>query len=204
MKKAIRYNLLLLRKTNPLTIVLVLLLISLLVFGGQVFFITIIPLISFFAIFTIEDFDSNKHTTLFSIPITRIEFAKSKFYSLLIINGAATFIVLIFYFALLNLFKVEFNILYFILELAITLPLSIFVGGVLIGINKDYIISIAMIYIVIVNFLVRNVINSDIDLQIGKDLLLDTIVFIIWLALSIASYIATKRSIIDKYTNMEL
>lgn len=204
MKTAIKHNLLLLSRMSPIIMVLAILLITLFIFEGAGFFIITIPIITFFSIFTLESYDGKKYNTLFSVPITKTEFAKAKFYTLLIVIGAASLLILILYFICVYAGITELNVLHLILELAITLPLSVFVGGILVGIEIDYVVTIALLYILIMNFSILNINGADVELQIGKDKILDTMILITWLGLSIASYIGTKRSIIGKYNDMEL
>jgi hypothetical protein len=204
MKKAIKHNLLLLKNMPLSMIALLLFLIGVSIIQGKGFFIIIVPTVTFFSILTMESFDGKKYNTLFSIPITRTEFAKAKFYTLLILNGAVVLFILALYFVCVHAGIAKLNILSLVLELAITLPLSIFVGGVLFGIKVDYIASITLLYILIANLFVINVNTVDVELQIGKDIILDSLVLIMWSGLSIASYMGSKRIIFNKYIDMEL
>lgn len=204
MKRAIKHNLLLLRKMPLSVIAFMLFLSGAFIILRKGFFIITVPTVTFLSILTMESFDGKKYNTLFSVPITRTEFAKAKFYTLLILNGAATLFTLTLYLVFVHEGIEKLNILSLVLELAITLPLSVFVGGVLAGIKIDYIMPITSIYIMTMNLLVVNIVNGDVELQIGKDIILDALVLIMWASLSIASYIGTKRSIIGKYIDMEL
>lgn len=44
----------------------------------------------------------------------------------------------------------------------------------------------------------------DVELQLGQDIILDASVVIILLGLIIVSYVGTRNSIINRYTDMEL
>lgn len=48
------------------------------------------------------------------------------------------------------------------------------------------------------------ILNTDVDLQLGQDAILDVLVVIILLVLITASYVGTRNSIINRYKDMEL
>jgi|LSQX01.3.fsa_nt_gb hypothetical protein len=127
-----------------------------------------------------------------------MEFAKAKFLTLLIIYGATTLLTLIIYIIYLLIGYTEgTDIIPFVLELTITFPLSIFLGGIGVG----FVGSIHIFYPLFMHLLI---INMDVELQLGQDIILDTLVVIILLGLIIASYVGTKKSIINRYKDMEL
>ncbi len=202
MKTAIKHNLLLLKKIHPGYIVFMAFIIGLRIKGGTGLFIIAIPAITSLSMFTIESFNNKTYNTLFSLPSTRKEFAKAKFFTLLIVYVTTTLFVLALYFiSVLNSTTKPIETLILILELSITLPLSIFLGGLFGGMGGELSGTMPLGYVLVMNIFMTNL---DIELQLGKDIILDVLVLIIWLGLSITSYIGTKRSIISRYLDMEL
>ena len=167
-------------------------------------FIMTIPVITSMSIATMENYDEKKYNIIFSLPTTRIEYAKAKFIALLVVNGVALIFMLLLYFISVSIGITKIDVLAFVLELSITLPLSIFIGGILVGMKTDYVNSIISIYLLIMYLIVINVLNADVDLQLGKDIILDAMVLIILLGLNTVAFIGTKRNIINKYIDMEL
>ena len=170
--------------------------------SGSGLFIISIPAITSVFMFTMESFDCKTYDTLFSMPITRKEFAKAKFFTLLIVYVTTTLFVLALYFiSVLRATTKPIETLILILELSITLPLSIFLGSLFGGMGGNSTGIMPLGYVLFMNILIPNV---DIELQLGKDIILDVLVVIILLGLSITSYVGTKRSIINRYLDMEL
>ena len=204
MKAAIKHNLFLLKKIHLTLIGIFFFIIAITINKGAGFFIMTIPVITATSIAAMENFDGEKYNILLSLPTTRIEYAKAKFRSLLIVNGVALIFILFLYFISVSIDITKLNLLAFILELSITLPLSISVGGILVGLKTDYINAIISIYILTMYLIVLNVLNMDVELQLGKDIILDAMVLIILSGLNIAAFVGTKRSIINRYNDMEL
>lgn len=201
-KTAIKHNLLLLQKIHPAYVVSILFIIILWIKNGSSLFIVVIPVITTLSIIAIESFDGKIYDTLFSLPITRKETAKAKFLTLLIVYVITTlFILTLHYISVLNGTTKLIENLPFILELSLTFPLSVFLGGLSIGIGGEFRGTIALIYVFFMNLFI---LNLNVDLQLGKDIILDVFVFIIWLGLCIISCVGTKRSMASRYLNMEL
>lgn len=202
MKTAIKHNLLLLKKIHPSYIVFMAFIIGLRIKGGSGLFIISIPAITSLFMFTNERFNNKTYGTLFSLPITRKEFAKARVITLLIVYVTTTLFVLVLYFiSVLTGTTKLIETLPFVLELSITLPLSVFLGGLFGGMGGDSRGTMPLLYVLFMNVIIPNTV---LDLQLGKDIILDVLVVVILLGLSIASYIGTKRSITDKYLDMEL
>lgn len=89
------------------------------------------------------------------------------------------------------------DVIPFLLELALTFPLSIFLGGIGVG----FVNSIQMFYPLFMHLLI---LNMHVDLQLGKDVILDILVVIILAGLTIASYVGGRNLIIKRYKDMEL
>lgn len=198
MKAAVRHNLLLLKRVKLVLILLIIILIGTYIKAGTGLFITVIPTVVIISVLTMEEIDREKYGILFSLPITRPEFANAKVISLLIVYAVAMLFLLILYFlgVLIGITKV-IDVIPFLLELTITFPLSIFLGGIGVGIVG----SIHIFYPLFMHLLI---LNMDVELQLGQDIILDIMVVIILLGLIIASYVGTKKSIINRYTDMEL
>lgn len=202
MKTAIKHNLLLLKKIHPGYIVFMAFVIGLRIKSGSGLFIIAIPAITSLSMFTIESFNNKTYDTLFSLSITRKEFAQAKFFTLLIVYVTTTLVVLaLYFFSVLRATTKPIETLILILELFITLPLSIFLGGLFGGMGGNSTGIMPLGYVLVMNILISNV---DIDLELGNDIILDVLVVIILLGLSITSYVGTKRSIINRYLDMEL
>lgn len=201
MKALIKHNLLLLKRIHPGYIVFIAFIIGLRIKGGSGLFIITIPAITSLSMFQIESFNNKTYDILFSLPITRKELAKSKFFTMLIVYGITMlFVLVLYFFSVVRGTTKPIETLIFILELFITFPLSIFLGGLFGGMGGNSSGTMPLGYVLFMNILIPNV---DIDLQLGKDKILDILVVIILLGLSIISYIGTKRSITDKYLSME-
>lgn len=201
-KTAIKHNLLLLKRISPAYIVFMAFIIGLWIKDSTGLFIIVIPAITSLSMFTMESFDCKTYDTLFSLGIIRKEFAKAKFLTLLIVYVITTlFILTLHYISVLNGTTKLIENLPFILELSLTFPLSVFLGGLSIGIGGEFRGTIALIYVFFMNLFI---LNLNVDLQLGKDIILDVFVFIIWLGLCIISCVGTKRSMASRYLNMEL
>lgn len=198
MKAAIKHNLLLLKRVKLVLIFLIIILIGTYIKAGTGLFVTVIPTVVIISVFTMEEIDREKYGTLFSLPITRSEFAKAKVMTLLIIYVAAMLFILSLYFlgVLIGITK-AIDVIPFLLELVITFPLSIFLGGIGVG----FVGSIHIFYPLFMHLLILNI---DVELQLGQDIILDALVVIILSFLIIASYVGTRNSIINRYTDMEL
>lgn len=202
MKTLIKHNLLLLKKIHPGYIVLMVFIIGLRIKNGIGLFIIAIPAIASVFMFTMESFDCKTYDILFSMPITRKEFAKAKVLSLIIVYVTTTLFILVLYFiSVLSGTTKPIEILHLLVELSVTFPLSVFLGGLFGGMGGDSRAAVTLIYVLVMNIFIANI---DTNLQLGKDNILDVLVVIILLGLSIASYVGTKRSIIDRYLDMEL
>ncbi|NLJ59100.1 MAG: hypothetical protein GX339_09680 [Tissierellia bacterium] len=200
MKATIKHNLLLLKKIHFSLILLIIVIIGLYIKRGTGLFIMIIPTIVCMSVFTMEDIGGKKYKIIFSLPTSRAEFAKAKFITLLIIYSAATLFVLAIYIISVIIGRTNpIDMLPFVLELAITFPLSIFLGGNVIEfVNPSFI----MLYPIFMNLIIYNMV--DVKLQVGQDIILDVLIVIIWLGLSVAAYVGSKNSIINVYESMEL
>lgn len=198
MKATIKHNLLLLKRVKPALILLIIFLIGIYIKKGTGLFIIVIPTVVIMSVFTMENNDREKYSTLFSLPITRAEFAKAKFLTLLIIYVVVMLFTLALYFfsVLIGITK-AIDIIPFMLELVITFPLSIFLGGIGVG----FVGSIHIFYPLFMHLLI---LNTDVELQLGQDTILDALVVIILLVLIIASYVGARNSIINRYNDMEL
>lgn len=202
MKALIKHNMLLLKKIHPGYIVFMAFIIGLRIKGGSGLFIISIPAITALFMFTIESFDCKTYDTLFSLPITRKEFAKAKVLTLLIVYvTTALFILVLYFISVLKGTTKLIETLPFLLELSVTLPLSVFLGGLFGGMGGNSRATVPLLYVYIVYLFI---LNMDIDLQLGTDIILDVLVVIILLGLSIASYVGTKGSMSDRYLDMEL
>lgn len=202
MKALIKHNLILLKKIHPGYIVFMAFIIGLRIKGGSGLFIISIPAITALFMFTIESFDCKTYDTLFSLPITRKEFAKAKVLTLLIVYvTTALFILVLYFISVLKGTTKLIETLPFLLELSVTLPLSVFLGGLFGGMGGNSRATVPLLYVYIVYLFI---LNMDIDLQLGTDIILDVLVVIILLGLSIASYVGTKGSMSDRYLDMEL
>lgn len=127
MKAAIKHNLLLLKRVKPVLIFLIIILIGTYIKAGTGLFITVIPTVVIISVLTMEEIDREKYGTLFSLPITRAEFSKAKFFTLLIIYVVAMlFTFTLYFFSVLIGITKAIDIIPFMLELVITFPLSIF------------------------------------------------------------------------------
>ena len=127
MKAAIKHNLLLLKRVKPVLIFLIIILIGTYIKAGTGLFITVIPTVVIISVLTMEEIDREKYGTLFSLPITRAEFAKAKFFTLLIIYVVVMlFTFTLYFFSVLIGITKAIDIIPFMLELVITFPLSIF------------------------------------------------------------------------------
>lgn len=198
MKAAIKHNLLLLKRVKLVLIFLIIILIGTYIKAGTGLFITVIPTVVIISVLTMEEIDREKYGTLFSLPITRAEFSKAKFFTLLIIYVVAMlFTFTLYFFSVLIGITKAIDIIPFMLELVITFPLSIFLGGI----GVAFIGSIYVLYPVFMSLLI---LNTDVDLQLGQDAILDVLVVIILLVLITASYVGTRNSIINRYKDMEL
>ena len=198
MKAAIKHNLLLLKRVKPALILLIIFLIGIYIKKGTGLFIIVIPTVVIMSVFTMENIDREKYSTLFSLPITRAEFAKAKFMTLLIIYVVAMLFTLTLYFfsVLIGITK-AIDIIPFMLELVITFPFSILLGGIGVG----FVGSIHIFYPLFMHLLI---LNTDVEWQLGQDTILDALLVIILLGLIIASYVGTRNSIINRYNDMEL
>ncbi len=202
MKALIKHNLILLKKIHPGYIVFMAFIIGLRIKGDSGLFIISIPAITALFMFTIESFDCKTYDTLFSLPITRKEFAKAKVLTLLIVYvTTALFILVLYFISVLKGTTKLIETLPFLLELSVTLPLSVFLGGLFGGMGGNSRATVPLLYVYIVYLFILNI---DIDLQLGTDMILDVLVVIILLGLSIASYVGTKGSMSDRYLDMEL
>lgn len=198
MKAAIKHNLLLLKRVKLVLIFLIIILIGTYIKAGTGLFITVIPTVVIISVLTMEEIDREKYGILFSLPITRAEFSKAKFFTLLIIYVVAMlFTFTLYFFSVLIGITKAIDIIPFMLELVITFPLSIFLGGI----GVAFIGSIYVLYPVFMSLLI---LNTDVDLQLGQDAILDVLVVIILLVLITASYVGTRNSIINRYKDMEL
>ena len=103
----------------------------------------------------------------------------------------------LYFFSVLIGITKAIDIIPFMLELVITFPLSIFLGAI----GVAFIGSIYVLYPVFMSLLI---LNTDVDLQLGQDAILDVLVVIILLVLITASYVGTRNSIINRYKDMEL
>lgn len=127
MKAAIKHNLLLLKRVKLVLIFLIIILIGTYIKAGTGLFITVIPTVVIISVLTMEEIDREKYGTLFSLPITRAEFSKAKFFTLLIIYVVAMlFTFTLYFFSVLIGITKAIDIIPFMLELVITFPLSIF------------------------------------------------------------------------------
>lgn len=98
MKTAIKHNLLLIKRIHPGYIVFMVFIMGLRIKDGTGLFIIAIPAITSLSMFTIESFNNKTYDTLFSLPLTRKEFAQAKFFTLLIVYVTTTLFVLALYF----------------------------------------------------------------------------------------------------------
>lgn len=193
MKPAIKHNLLLLvkRQGHPMFYVWIFFFI---LFGrlfDNTFFLLAIPTATALLVLEYE----NAYKIIFSLPITRKEFAEAKLLTLLIVYGATTLFTLVVNIFFGTLKVLDSSIL--LIELFITLPLSIIFGGIVIRFSG----AIPMIVIFVLNFII---IYMNIDLHMIQYKISDVLAMTIWLLLSIVLYIGIRKSIINMYMNMEL
>lgn len=193
MKPAIKHNLLLLvkRQGHPMFYVWIFFFI---LFGrlfDNTFFLLAIPTATALLVLEYE----NAYKIIFSLPITRKEFAEAKLLTLLIVYGATTLFTLAVNIFFGTLKVLDSSIL--LIELFITLPLSIIFGGIVIRFSG----AIPMIVIFVLNFII---IYMNIDLHMIQYKISDVLAMTIWLLLSIVLYIGIRKSIINMYMKMEL
>ena len=199
MKAAIKYNLLLLKRMPLILISLIVFLIGESMKEGSSSFIKVIPIITFAFMATIESFDDKKHNILFSLPITRMEFAQAKFLTLLIIYGATTLLTLIIYGIYILIGYTEgTNILKLVIELFTTFSVSILLG--LIGVKVRNVVPVVIILILLnsISF------SSTNFLQIGVDKILDALILIVLLLFNRFAYVLAKENFFNVYSDMEL
>lgn len=198
MKAAVRHNLLLLKRIHPVLVLVIVSLVGTYIKKGWGLFVTVIPTLVIISALTMEVNDKEKYGTLFSLPITRADFAKAKFMTLLIVYaGGMLFLLILYLFGVLTGITKVLDVIPFLLELALTFPLSLFLGGTCVGFAG----SIQLLYPLFINLLI---LNMHVDLQLGKDVILDVLVVIILAGLTITSYVGSRNLIIKRYKDMEL
>lgn len=199
MKVAIKNNLLLLNRMPLILQCLIAFLLGISIKNGSGTFIKVIPLITFTFMVVIEEFDNRKYNILFSLPITRMEFAKAKFLTLLIIYGATTLLTLIIYIIYLLIGYTEgTDILKFVIELLSTFSASIFLGLVALKIRNVVPLVIILIFLNSIS------ISSTNFLQIGVDKILDTFILVLLLWFNRFAYVLVKENFFKIYSEMEL
>lgn len=199
MKAAIKHNLLLLKRMPLSLIILIAFSIGVSMKEGSSSFIKVIPIFTFVFMVIIESFDDKKYNILFSLPITRMEFAQAKFLTLLIIYVATTLLTLILYIIYILIGYTEgTNILKLLIELFATFPVSILLG--LIGVKSRNVVRVVIILILLnsISF------SSTNFLQIGVDKILDSFILILLLWFNRFAYVLAKENFFNVYSDMEL
>lgn len=196
MKTAIKHNLLVMKK-SLFAILFISVFFLLSIIGGAVFFILIIPASICTAMLTLEDYDKNKKNILLSLPITRIEYAKAKLYTLIIIYGATVLTTSTMY-LICSLLGIAPFIppLALIFEIVLTFPLSILLLGLMYSIkNKLHM----LFFIIAFNFLININFSS-----IYENNILVALLLLIAIALSRFAYVLAKENYIKKYSSIEI
>ncbi|HHZ01447.1 MAG TPA: hypothetical protein GX396_00720 [Tissierellia bacterium] len=200
MRALIKHNLSLLKSIHFSLVFLIIVLTVLYIRRGYGLFIMIIPTIVGMSVFTLEDIDGKNYNTIFSLPTTKAEFAKAKFITYMVIYGASTLFVLVIYgLSVLSGVLKPLDLVPFLLELSMTFPVSIFLGGLVIEFVSS---TPAVLYILIMNSFVSSFKND--EFHLGQDIISDVLIVIIWLGLSISACIYTKNTIKNYYNYMEL
>lgn len=199
MKVAIKHNLLLLKRTPLLLICIIAFLLGVSIKESSGSFIKVIPIITFAFMVAIESLDDKKYNILFSLPITRMEYAQAKFFTLLIIYGTTTLLSIIIYIIYLLIGYTEgTDILKFAIDLFSTFPPSIIFG--LIVIRMKNIVPLVII-IVLLNSIS---ISSSNFLPIGVYKVLDALILILLLWFNRFIYVIANENCLNFYLDMEL
>lgn len=197
MKAAIKHNLLLLirRNTDPWIWVCIFLFMLLGRFYDTTFMLSV-PTATAILMLSIKSSD-DKLNTLLSLPITRKDFAKARFLTLIIVYAAVLLITLAIYAAF------EFNGIIepmefsdMMLEISVTFPLSVIFGGSIILFSG----AAPIILIFIINWIAA---YMNIVLHKGQNINWNMPMVIIWLGVSAFSIAVIRKSIINKYLKME-
>lgn len=192
MEKAIKRNLLLISRKYIIFILL------LIIFFLSDAFIIAIPIITFIAILSIEEFYKNKYNIIFSMPITRTEFAKAQYKTLLLVFGVTVMITLGLYAitVIVGINEPKPPII-FLLELSLCFMISMIIGGIgIVAGNK-----LSVFHILIILFVIDNL---DIPTYIVQNEILTILISIIFLVIGRFAYILTKENVLRIYTEMEL
>lgn len=198
MKKIIKHNLSLLRKIHLRHIFFVVMIFLLFIKDAFGTFLMTVPTMTFLAALTIEAFDENKYNIIFSLPVTRTEFAKAKFLTLLIIYGAVAVLTLgIYTFKVITGITKAMPVSILILELSLTFPISIIFSGIYVAYSS----KLPSAYLLIMSIIIANI---DIPLDINENIILVALITLILLAVCRFVYVITKENFIRIYTEKEL
>ncbi|HHZ01448.1 MAG TPA: hypothetical protein GX396_00725 [Tissierellia bacterium] len=201
MKIAVRHSLALLKKMSPVLRSMLAFLLGISIKNGPSSFIRVIPIITFASIATIESYDDKNYNTLFSLPVNRLELAKAKLLTLLIVYGTTTFLSIILYVIYILLgFTEKTGILIIMVQLLATFLLSVFLG--LVGIAVKNTFPVLIIIILLLNSVHITSVTS--TLQIGQNTIIDILILLILLGFSRFVYNVVKENIIKFYSDMEL
>ncbi len=138
---------------------------------------------------------------LISLPVNRLELAKAKLLTLLIVYGTTTFLSIILYVIYILLgFTEKTGILIIMVQLLATFLLSVFLG--LVGIAVKNTFPVLIIIILLLNSVHITSVTS--TLQIGQNTIIDILILLILLGFSRFVYNVVKENIIKFYSDMEL
>ena len=198
MKAAIRHNLSLLIRGNmdPWLWVCIFLFMLLGRFYNIIFMLSV-PTATAILVLSIKSFDEKNLKTLLSLPITRKDFAKAKFLTLIIVYAAVLLITLAMYIAFVSAGIIEpMDFLDMMIEISVTLPLSIIFGGITILFPG----AMLLIFIFNISWIV---VNMNIKPHIGRNASWVMLAAIIWFVVSTVSFAGIRKCIINKYAKVE-
>lgn len=198
---AIKHNMILLKNMPLILKCLMAFLLVISIKDGSGTFIKVIPVITLSSMVTIESFDDKKYNLLFSLPITRLEYARGKFSTLLIVYGATMLLTLTIYiiYILVDLTEAT-GILIFAIHLLSTFPLSILLG--LTGITVKDTLPVFVIILLLLNTV--HITSMNPSLQLGEDIILDILILVILIWISRFVYFLVKDNFLRIYSDMEL
>jgi hypothetical protein len=198
MKTAIKHNLLLLRRTSLLYILFIAVIFLLQIRDGSGIFILIIPILAYLTTLTLEDYDKNKENILLSLPVSRIEYAKAKLYTLFLIYGAITLILSALYLIYFIRGIAPFiPPLVCIFEIVLAFPLSI----LFVGLRYLFKSKLQILFPVIMINVLENI---NLSLILGDNNILAALLILLMLILSRFTYVLAKENYIRAYTEMEI
>lgn len=156
-----------------------------------------VPTATAILMLSIKSPDDKKLNTLLSLPITRKDFAKAKFLTLIIVYAAVLFITLAIYAAFVFTGIIEsMERLDIMMEISVAFPLSIIFGGGIILFSG----AAPIILIFIINWITA---YMNIVLHKGQNINWNVSTVIIWLGVSAVSFAGIRKGIINKYLKME-